>query len=129
MKREATVFVSRSRWQMGDPTVNDVGKQMELRSFAGGREQCLLHELSTRQTKFVKVKVKDTLAGVTQLPEKIAILQPDMWDRLVPGGVLIFDGFCQWNGARQAVTCDRVLCGETGLECGCDCKKCSQQVL
>jgi hypothetical protein len=74
---------------MGDPTVNDVGKQMELRSFAGGREQCLIHELSTRQTKFVKVKVKDTLAGVTQLPEKIAILQLDMWDRLVPGGVLI----------------------------------------
>jgi len=60
-------------------------------------------------------KVEDTLP-VVPLPEKIAILRLDtdwylstkaeleyMYDRLQPGGVLIIDDFCAWDGAKKAV--------------------------
>jgi O-methyltransferase len=64
--------------------------------------------------KFVKGKVEDTLKS--DIPEKIAFLRLDtdyytstkaemeiLYDKLVPGGVLILDDYGHWQGARKAV--------------------------
>jgi O-methyltransferase len=62
---------------------------------------------------FIKGPVEETVPGV--LPEQIAILRLDtdwyestahelkhMYDRLVPGGVLLLDDYAHWQGAREA---------------------------
>jgi hypothetical protein len=64
--------------------------------------------------KFIKGKVEETL--LIDFPEKISILRLDtdyytstkaeleiLYDRLVPGGVLILDDYGHWQGARKAV--------------------------
>jgi O-methyltransferase len=64
--------------------------------------------------KFIKGKVEDTLQK--EIPEKISILRLDtdyytstkaeletLYERLVPGGVLILDDYGHWQGARKAV--------------------------
>jgi hypothetical protein len=64
---------------------------------------------------FVQGKVEDTLPK-TILPDKIAVLRLDtdwyestnaemdyLWDRLQPGGVLIIDDFCSWQGSATAI--------------------------
>ena len=61
----------------------------------------------------VRGPVEQTVPGV--LPEKIALLRLDtdwysstahelehMYDRLVPGGVLLLDDYAHWRGAREA---------------------------
>ncbi|GAA2290263.1 hypothetical protein GCM10010431_04500 [Streptomyces kunmingensis] len=63
---------------------------------------------------YVQGKVEDTVPG--EAPEKIAILRLDtdwyastkheldhLYDRLVPGGVLLIDDYGYWQGSRQAV--------------------------
>ncbi|WP_042383305.1 TylF/MycF/NovP-related O-methyltransferase [Streptacidiphilus melanogenes] len=63
---------------------------------------------------YVQGKVEDTIPD--QAPEKIAILRLDtdwyastkhelehLYDRLVPGGVLLLDDYGYWQGSRQAV--------------------------
>jgi hypothetical protein len=63
---------------------------------------------------FVKGPVEQTVPDI--LPEKIALLRLDtdwynstahelehMYDRLVPGGVLLLDDYAHWQGARKAV--------------------------
>ncbi|MFE2988233.1 TylF/MycF/NovP-related O-methyltransferase [Streptomyces sp. NPDC059262] len=63
---------------------------------------------------FVRGKVEDTVPG--QAPEQISILRLDtdwyastkheldhLYDRLVPGGVLLIDDYGYWQGSRQAV--------------------------
>ncbi|MCX4645094.1 MULTISPECIES: TylF/MycF/NovP-related O-methyltransferase [unclassified Streptomyces] len=63
---------------------------------------------------FVQGKVEDTVPG--QAPEQISILRLDtdwyastkheldhLYDRLVPGGVLLVDDYGYWQGSRQAV--------------------------
>lgn len=62
---------------------------------------------------FVQGPVEQTVPGV--LPERIALLRLDtdwysstaheleyMYDRLVPGGVLLLDDYAHWQGARKA---------------------------
>ena len=62
---------------------------------------------------FVQGPVEQTVPGV--LPERIALLRLDtdwysstaheleyMYDRLVPGGVLLLDDYAHWQGARTA---------------------------
>ncbi|WP_348799471.1 TylF/MycF/NovP-related O-methyltransferase [Flavobacterium adhaerens] len=64
---------------------------------------------------FVKGPVEETLFS-TELPEKIALLRLDtdwyestkvelevLYERLVPGGVLIIDDYGHWNGCKKAV--------------------------
>ena len=64
---------------------------------------------------FVKGDVMVTLTLDNNLPEKIAILRLDtdwyesslfellkLYDRVVEGGVIIFDDYFQWNGQRKA---------------------------
>jgi O-methyltransferase len=64
--------------------------------------------------KFIKGKVEETLTQ--EVPEKISILRLDtdyysstkaeleiLYDKLVPGGVLILDDYGHWQGARKAV--------------------------
>jgi len=64
--------------------------------------------------KFIQGKVEDTL--LKEVPEKISVLRLDtdyytstkaeleiLYDRLVPGGVLILDDYGHWQGARKAV--------------------------
>jgi O-methyltransferase len=108
--------------QKGDPSVNDGGKhRVEDGKWNFGalpvvKNNVYYTNYPRDKVHFVKGKVEDTLP-VTQLPEKIALLRLDtdfyestkielemMWDRLVPGGVLIVDDFWHWNGARLAVT-------------------------
>jgi hypothetical protein len=63
---------------------------------------------------FVAGMVEDTIPAAA--PERIALLRLDtdwyestrhelehLWDRLVPGGVLIIDDYGHWQGARKAV--------------------------
>ncbi|MCX3060106.1 TylF/MycF/NovP-related O-methyltransferase [Streptomyces beihaiensis] len=63
---------------------------------------------------YVRGKVEDTVPG--QAPEQIAVLRLDtdwyastrheldhLYDRLVPGGVLLIDDYGYWQGSRQAV--------------------------
>ncbi|WP_372345098.1 TylF/MycF/NovP-related O-methyltransferase [Streptomyces sp. KL116D] len=63
---------------------------------------------------YVQGKVEDTVPA--QAPDKIAILRLDtdwyastkheldhLYDRLVPGGVLLIDDYGYWQGSRQAV--------------------------
>ena len=64
--------------------------------------------------QFVKGKVEETL--LLEIPNKIAFLRLDtdyytstkaemeiLYDKLVPGGVLILDDYGHWQGARKAV--------------------------
>jgi O-methyltransferase len=64
---------------------------------------------------YYKGKVEDTIPG-DALPEQISILRLDtdwyestrhelqhLWDRLVPGGVLLLDDYGWWEGAKRAV--------------------------
>jgi O-methyltransferase len=68
------------------------------------------------RVRFIKGPVEETLAVAANLPEKIAILRLDtdwyestkaeletLFDRLVPGGVLIIDDYGHWAGAKKAV--------------------------
>ncbi|MFJ9035460.1 TylF/MycF/NovP-related O-methyltransferase [Streptomyces sp. NPDC102406] len=63
---------------------------------------------------YVRGKVEETVPG--EAPDKIAILRLDtdwyastkheldhLYDRLVPGGVLLIDDYGYWQGSRQAV--------------------------
>lgn len=63
---------------------------------------------------YVRGRVEDTVPG--QAPEQISILRLDtdwyastkhelehLYDRLVPGGVLLIDDYGYWQGSRQAV--------------------------
>jgi O-methyltransferase len=65
---------------------------------------------------FVQGKVEDTLMIKANLPDKIALLRLDtdwyestklelevLYDRLVPGGLLAVDDYCNWPGSRNAV--------------------------
>ncbi len=64
--------------------------------------------------RYVKGKVEDTLPA--QAPDKIALLRLDtdwyestlheletLFDRIVPGGILIIDDYGDWSGAKKAV--------------------------
>jgi O-methyltransferase len=64
---------------------------------------------------YYKGKVEDTIPG-DALPDQISILRLDtdwyestrhelqhLWDRLVPGGVLLLDDYGWWDGAKRAV--------------------------
>jgi predicted O-methyltransferase YrrM len=64
---------------------------------------------------YIKGNVFDTLTLESNLPQKIAILRLDtdwydsskfeleiLYDRVVPGGVVIFDDYFLWNGQRRA---------------------------
>jgi len=66
--------------------------------------------------RFVKGPVEQTLAEPADLPARIALLRLDtdwyestkvelevLFDRLVPGGVMILDDYGDWAGARKAV--------------------------
>jgi hypothetical protein len=66
--------------------------------------------------RFIKGPVEQTLAEPANLPEQIAVLRLDtdwyestrveletLFDRVVPGGVLIIDDYGHWAGARKAV--------------------------
>jgi O-methyltransferase len=68
----------------------------------------------TELVTYVKGKVEETIPN--QAPDEIALLRLDtdwyestkheleqLWDRLVPGGVLIVDDYGHWQGARKAV--------------------------
>ena len=79
---------------------------------------------------YVKGDVRETLKSVK--PESISILRLDtdwyestkceleaLYDRIVPGGVLIIDDYGHWNGARKAVaavhlSAPRDICGAAG---------------
>jgi O-methyltransferase len=108
--------------QKGDPTVNDVAKhRVEDGKWNYGalslvKSNVYYTHYPRDKIHFIKGKVEDTLP-TTKLPEKIALLRLDtdfydgtkveleyLWDRIVPGGILIIDDFCMWNGARTAVT-------------------------
>jgi len=69
---------------------------------------------------FVKGKVEDTVPG--RMPDRICLLRLDtdwyestrhelehLYSRLVPGGVVVFDDYGYWKGARKAV--DEFLAG------------------
>ena len=64
---------------------------------------------------YYKGKVEETIPG-DGIPERISILRLDtdwyastkheldhLWDRLVPGGVLLLDDYGWWDGAKRAV--------------------------
>lgn len=66
------------------------------------------------QVQMVKGKVEETIPGV--IPDRIALLRLDtdwyestkheldhLYERLVPGGVMILDDYGFWQGARKAV--------------------------
>lgn len=71
----------------------------------------------TEKLHFVKGDVMVTLADSTNLPSKIAILRLDtdwyessryeleqLYNRVVEGGIIIFDDYYHWNGQRKATT-------------------------
>lgn len=109
--------------QAGDEKT--VNKQMRHRMEDGGWNKGSLEVVKSNlfythypreNIHFIKGLVEDTLPKV-KLPEKIAILRLDtdfyestkieleyLWDRLVPGGILLVDDFCSWAGSKKAVT-------------------------
>jgi len=65
---------------------------------------------------FIKGKVEDTLFQVNQLPDTISFLRLDtdwyestkkeleiLYEKLIPGGILVIDDYANWNGVRKAV--------------------------
>ena len=65
---------------------------------------------------FVKGKVEDTLIHANQLPNAISFLRLDtdwyestkkelevLYEKLIPGGILVIDDYANWNGVRKAV--------------------------
>jgi O-methyltransferase len=108
--------------QEGDPHVNDSGNhRVEEGKWNYGplgivKNNVFYTHYPRDKIHFIQGKVEDSLP-ITKLPEKIAMLRLDtdfyestkieleyLWDRLVPGGILIIDDFCAWGGARSAVT-------------------------
>jgi len=70
---------------------------------------------SKENLHYVVGNVMDTLKDTSTIPEKIAILRLDtdwyesskfeleqMYDRVVDGGVIIFDDYYHWDGQRRA---------------------------
>jgi len=68
------------------------------------------------QIRMIQGKVEETLRVPANIPERIAILRLDtdwyastkteletLFDRLMPGGVLILDDYGTWAGAKKAV--------------------------
>jgi O-methyltransferase len=66
--------------------------------------------------RYVAGKVEETLSEPSNIPDRIALLRLDtdwyestraeleaLYDKLVPGGVLIVDDYAYWEGARRAV--------------------------
>jgi O-methyltransferase len=66
--------------------------------------------------RFVVGKCEETLRDPANLPERIAVLRLDtdwyestkaeleqLYPRVIPGGIVIFDDYGHWGGARQAV--------------------------
>ena len=66
--------------------------------------------------RFVKGKVEDTLVDPANLPQKITVLRLDtdfftstkiemdvLFPRLVSGGVLLVDDYCNWEGSKRAI--------------------------
>ncbi len=66
--------------------------------------------------KFIKGKVEDTLVLAENVPDKIALLRLDtdwyestkielevLYDKVVPGGVIIIDDYGHWQGCKKAV--------------------------
>jgi hypothetical protein len=81
------------------------------------RVQAFLHSTGYPLDKlhYVIGDVMETLSDEKNIPEKIAILRLDtdwyesskfelekMYDKVVPGGVIIFDDYYHWNGQRKA---------------------------
>jgi O-methyltransferase len=108
--------------QDGDESVNNIGKhrvedgKWNYGSLPVVKSNIYYTHYPRENIHFIQGKVEDTLP-VTKLPEKIALLRLDtdfhdstkaeleyMWDRLVPGGILLVDDFCAWGGSRDAVT-------------------------
>ena len=65
---------------------------------------------------FIKGKVEDTLVQANQLPNAISFLRLDtdwyestkieldiLYEKLIPGGILVIDDYANWNGVRKAV--------------------------
>lgn len=70
----------------------------------------------TNQIRYVVGKTQDSLADAGNHPDKIALLRLDtdwyestkaeleaLFDKVVPGGVVIFDDYGHWAGAMKAV--------------------------
>ena len=65
---------------------------------------------------FIKGKVEDTLIQANQLPNAICFLRLDtdwyestkmeleiLYEKLIPGGILVIDDYANWNGVKKAV--------------------------
>ena len=65
---------------------------------------------------FIKGKVEDTLTQANQLPSAISFLRLDtdwyestkkeletLYEKLIPGGILVIDDYANWNGVKKAV--------------------------
>lgn len=80
------------------------------------RNNMLYTQYPMEHIHLIRGKVEDTLRNFTHLlPDKIAVLRLDtdwysstlvelevLYDRLVPGGLLVIDDYCSWAGSRKA---------------------------
>ncbi|MDQ3332386.1 MAG: TylF/MycF family methyltransferase [Planctomycetota bacterium] len=129
--RERRFFLYDTFEGMTEPTANDVSiagrkaqslfseKQQRQEAWVAASEEDVRRNVASTgypmsQVRFCKGKVEETLPA--RAPEKIALLRLDtdwyestrhelehLYDRLVPGGILIIDDYGEWLGARQAV--------------------------
>jgi len=106
-----------ARFQHGEGYVDDAGI---IRWNYGPLNLVKSNVMSTgfpqHRLKFVQGKVEETLLVPAHLPKSISVLRLDtdfflstkielsvLFPRLVKGGVLIVDDYCNWSGARRAV--------------------------
>ena len=71
---------------------------------------------STENIKFIKGPVETTLNDTSNLPDKISLLRLDtdwynstkkeldvLYDKVMPGGIIIIDDYGHWGGSKKAV--------------------------
>ena len=112
-------------YTMSKDQVHDIWKSYKIDDTTNGWCYTPLQKVQERlngtgypqlKLHYIVGDVMETLKNPLNIPEKIAILRLDtdwyesskyeleqMYDRVVPGGVIIFDDYYHWDGQRKAV--------------------------
>lgn len=111
-------------YQMSKEQVHSMWKSQQKNETTNGWCYCSLDSVKSNVERtgypkdklfYIKGDVCQTLLDTNNLPDKIAVLRLDtdwyvsskieleiLYDKVVPGGVIIFDDYYHWEGQRKA---------------------------